>query len=223
MRLEISKKKFEDMKEKILHKIGDYEISQAYYNCLYYMLCSSYSQYEQYFGENWLNEDTGYGMTFGEMIENDTRNQIEQMAEENIISPVQKEAVDIASLHKFAQSDLGKRLRAAVMVKKEFSFYSEAKAKDFYPQASEDEKILIQGTMDCFFKDADGNIVLLDYKTDKVSEDGAKERGEKYYTQLKLYKDALEAISEQKVSEAYLYFLNCDIAISIDELEKGTI
>lgn len=76
----------DSLDKKILTKIGDYEISQAYYNCLYYMLCSSYSQYEQYFGENWLNEDTGYGMTFGEMIENDTRNQIEQMATAAAIS-----------------------------------------------------------------------------------------------------------------------------------------
>ena len=76
----------DSLDKKILTKIGDYEISQAYYNCLYYMLCSSYSQYEQYFGENWLNEDTGYGMTFGEMIENDTRNQIEQMATAAIIA-----------------------------------------------------------------------------------------------------------------------------------------
>lgn len=72
--------------EKMLTKIGDYEISQAYYNCVYYMLCSSYSQYEQYFGENWLNEDTGYGMTFGEMIEDDTRNQIEQLTTAAVIS-----------------------------------------------------------------------------------------------------------------------------------------
>lgn len=72
--------------KKILTKIGDYEISQAYYNCVYYMLCSSYSQYEQYFGENWLDEDTGYGMTFGEMIEDDTRNQIEQLTTAAVIS-----------------------------------------------------------------------------------------------------------------------------------------
>lgn len=72
--------------KKILTKIGDYEISQAYYNCVYYMIYSSYSQYEQYFGENWLNEDTGYGMTFGEMIEDDARNQIEQLATAAVIS-----------------------------------------------------------------------------------------------------------------------------------------
>ena len=76
----------DSLDEKILTKIGDYEISQAYYNCVYNMLFSSYSQYEQYFGENWLNEDTGYGMTFGELIEDDTRNQIEQLATAAVIS-----------------------------------------------------------------------------------------------------------------------------------------
>ena len=145
--------------------------------------------------------------------------QIERMTEENIISSVQKEAVDISSILKFAQSDLGKQLKDAVMVKKEFSFYSEISAKELYPEDNSQEKILIQGTMDCFFKEANGNIVLLDYKTDKVSEDGAVERGKTYYTQLKLYKDALETILGQKVNEAYLYFLNCDKAINIDELK----
>lgn len=72
--------------EKMLTKIGNYEISQAYYNCVYDMLCSSYSQYEQYFGENWLDEDIGYGMTFGEMIEDDTRNQIEQLTTVAVIA-----------------------------------------------------------------------------------------------------------------------------------------
>ncbi len=76
----------DSLDEKILTKIGDYEISQAYYNCVYNMFFSSYSQYEQYFGENWLNEDTGYGMTFGELIEDDTRNQIEQLATAAVIS-----------------------------------------------------------------------------------------------------------------------------------------
>lgn len=76
----------DSLDEKILSKIGDYEISQAYYNCIYNMIYSSYSQYEQYFGENWLNEDTGYGMTFGEMIEEDTKSQIEQMATSAIIA-----------------------------------------------------------------------------------------------------------------------------------------
>ncbi len=75
----------DSLDKKILTKIGDYEISQAYYNCVYNMLCSSYSQYEQYLGENWLNEDTGYGMTFGEMIEDEARNQIEQLATAAVI------------------------------------------------------------------------------------------------------------------------------------------
>ncbi len=147
--------------------------------------------------------------------------QINKMAENGLISPVQKEAVDISSIFNFTKSGIGQRLKNATMVKKEFKFYTEADAKDFYP--NENGKILLQGTMDCFFKEKDGKIVLLDYKTDRVSEEQIKERGEKYYIQLKLYKDGLEKILEQEVNEAYLYFLNCDKAISIEELERGTI
>ncbi|MBR2917041.1 MAG: helicase-exonuclease AddAB subunit AddA [Clostridia bacterium] len=145
--------------------------------------------------------------------------QLENMVNQGIVSAVQKDAVDISSILNFAQSDLGIRLKDAVMVKKEFSFYSEISAKELYPDDNSQEKILIQGTMDCFFKEASGNIVLLDYKTDRIAEDGAKERGKTYYTQLKLYKYALETILDEKVNEAYLYFLNCDKAISINELK----
>ena len=64
----------------ILAKIGDYEITQAYYNCMYYIFYTSYSQFEQYFGKNWITVDTGDGITVGDMINTDTKAQIEQMA-----------------------------------------------------------------------------------------------------------------------------------------------
>ena len=45
--------------KKILAKIGDYEISQADYNCHYYIIYNTYSQYSQYFGEGWMEMDLG--------------------------------------------------------------------------------------------------------------------------------------------------------------------
>jgi len=72
--------------KEILAKIGDYEITQAYYNCMYYVFYSSYSQFEQYFGENWITMDAGDGITIGEMIDADTKAQIEHLAMATVIA-----------------------------------------------------------------------------------------------------------------------------------------
>jgi len=68
-----------DLDSKIVAKIGDYEITQADYNCNYYVIYMPYSQYSQYFGESWMNMDVGDGTTIGEMIKTDTKYQIESM------------------------------------------------------------------------------------------------------------------------------------------------
>ena len=64
------------------------------------------------------------------------------------------------------------------------------------------------------------NIVLLDYKTDKVNEDTIKDRAEKYFYQLSAYKKGLEAITEKTVTDAYICFLSCGKNVSLDEISK---
>lgn len=148
--------------------------------------------------------------------------EINNMVSRGIINPTQREAVDYDAIYRFFGSEIGKRLKKAVSVRKEFSFYAEADAGDFYPeQEGKGRKILLQGTMDCFFEEENGNIVLLDYKTDNVSERDIKERGQKYYHQLKYYKAGLEAIVGRAVKEAYVCFLSCGKNIGIDELKNN--
>ncbi len=147
--------------------------------------------------------------------------EIQRMTEQNIISITQSETVDALSLYNFFQSPVGQRLKSADKVWKEFSFYAEADASEFYPNIKEgEEKILLQGTIDCFFREKDGNIVLLDYKTDRISERDIISRAEKYAIQLRYYKKGLEAITDTKIKEAYICFLHSDKAVSLDEIQK---
>ena len=78
-----------------------------------------------------------------------------------------------------------------------------------------DEKIRLQGIIDCFFEEEDG-IVLLDYKTDYVEEEKIDEIIERYRAQLKYYKDALEKITEKRVKESYLYLFGIDREILVE-------
>ena len=64
------------------------------------------------------------------------------------------------------------------------------------------ERILIQGIIDAFFEE-DGALVLVDYKTDYVTEGEILKK--RYRTQLEYYRRALEQITGSKVKESYLY------------------
>lgn len=145
------------------------------------------------------------------------KEQINEMAEKGIISPSQASVVDALSIFNFFSSALGKRMKNAKTIYREFNFYSETDSSDFYPDSKKGTKILLQGTIDCFFEEDNGNVVLLDYKTDRISNDSLIERSQAYYPQLKYYKKGLEDILGKKVSEVYLYFLHLAQDVSMQE------
>lgn len=143
--------------------------------------------------------------------------QINKMTETGIISLAQANSVNPSEIFSFFSSALGKRMKNAKKLYREFNFYNEADASDFYPESQEGTKILLQGTIDCFFEEDNGNIVILDYKTDRISKDELLSRSKSYYPQLKYYKKGLEDILGKTVSEAYLYFLHLAQDVSIAE------
>ena len=64
----------------------------------------------------------------------------------------------------------------------------------------------MQGMIDAYFEE-DGELVLVDYKTDKVWNRRPENLVEKYQVQLQYYKEALERLTQKKVKEVYLYSL----------------
>lgn len=88
-------------------------------------------------------------------------------------------------------------------IKREMAFSLLVPAERFYPDlAGTEEKIFVQGVVDCVFADRDG-LVLIDYKTDSVTD--ISELAEKYEVQMKLYAEAVEAVLGLKVTKVYLY------------------
>ena len=105
----------------------------------------------------------------------------------------------------FLLTDLGKRMgkayrNNALMRERPFMMGIEADRLD--EKFPDGEMVLIQGIIDAFFVE-DGEIVLLDYKTDKVSDE--TELVSRYRIQLDYYKEALEASTNMKVKEIYIY------------------
>lgn len=149
--------------------------------------------------------------------QSDVEREVERLVEEKVLSRAQADAVDCGKVAGFFLSDIGQRLKRSVRRETEFSFYTEVNAAEIFGDDRQG-RILLQGTMDCFFVEADGKVVLVDFKTDRVkNSEKAKLAAEKYKIQLKYYKKALTEILERKVDECYLYFLECGELVTIDD------
>ncbi|MBQ5695272.1 MAG: helicase-exonuclease AddAB subunit AddA, partial [Clostridium sp.] len=143
--------------------------------------------------------------------------QIEEMVLDNSLTEKEASTVWYKKIYNFFNSNLGKRLLKAYkderLVSRELPFFTELSSVEYKPELNKDvyvdEKIRLQGIIDCFFEEEDG-IVLLDYKTDYVEEEKVDEIIERYRAQLKYYKDALEKITEKRVKESYLYLFGID-------------
>ena len=72
----------------------------------------------------------------------------------------------------------------------------------------ESERMMLVGIVDAFFEDQDGDLVLLDYKTDYVNQDNYDQVVARYRPQLDLYARALEDISGKKVKEKHIYLFS---------------
>jgi ATP-dependent helicase/nuclease subunit A len=74
---------------------------------------------------------------------------------------------------------------------------------------------LLRGQIDLWF-DHDGERLLVDYKTDQVDPEQARERLRSYGLQLQLYALALEQAGGQRPTQAVAYFLRPNLALDVD-------
>ncbi|MEG0370775.1 MAG: helicase-exonuclease AddAB subunit AddA [Clostridium sp.] len=113
----------------------------------------------------------------------------------------------------FFNSPLGIRLLSSSKVMREIPFHIEVPIGDIYSDYVKDrETIAIQGIIDCFFEE-DGEIVLIDYKTDYVTEENIDEIHNKYKIQINLYAKAIEKLTGKRVKNKYIYLLGKGIEI----------
>jgi ATP-dependent exoDNAse (exonuclease V) beta subunit len=79
---------------------------------------------------------------------------------------------------------------------------------------------LLRGQIDLWFEQA-GRRVLVDYKTDQVDPEEARERLRTYGLQLQLYTLALEQAGGKRPTQAVAYFLRPNLALDVDVGEQA--
>lgn len=136
--------------------------------------------------------------------EKNLREEAERLAENGLISPEECTSLDLEQLSLFFTSDLYQRMKKSDIIRREQKFLikkSDASLDDVRLMEYNNNS-MIQGIADCMFEE-NGEIVLVDYKTDRVKSAGVLVS--RYDLQLKLYSAALAKIFGKPVKEAYIY------------------
>ena len=143
------------------------------------------------------------------------REEIHRLVEGAYLTAQQGQAVDPEAVLGFFHSDLGQRLLAAPRREREYKFSMLVPAQDYYPQAPAGENILLQGVVDCWFEEADGSVTVVDFKTDRVTQETVEARAEGYRPQLEAYTRALSVAGGLPVARRLLWFFALGRAVEL--------
>lgn len=137
----------------------------------------------------------------GELDGSELGIQVHQILAKQLVDRPSPEAVELAD--RFRTSALGKRAEKAVRKGYENDFVMAV------------EGIVLRGQIDLWFEH-NRELVLVDYKTDRLKVPIPPERIEGYEIQLQMYAMALDRMLGRMPDRAYLYFLRPDVPVEID-------
>ncbi|NMC28334.1 MAG: helicase-exonuclease AddAB subunit AddA, partial [Syntrophomonadaceae bacterium] len=146
----------------------------------------------------------------------DIEAQLEGLVAQEILRPEETQAIETNKIVNFFNSHLGRRLLHSPRTYREVPFNLVFKAgRVFTDLGDSQEDLLLQGIIDLYFLE-DGQLVLVDYKTDRVTPQNRQEIIERYRIQLSVYREALEKIQMIPVRESYIYLFDSEEAVKID-------
>ena len=133
--------------------------------------------------------------------------QIGRLQDERKLSPEEAACIRPGDLVWFAKGRLGQRVRKAYENGKLYTeqpFVMEVPADEVCKGAPEGETVLVQGIIDAYFEE-EGELVIVDYKTDRAPDRDGSFLVERYRKQLLYYREALERMTGKRVKTMYLY------------------
>lgn len=148
------------------------------------------------------------------LAEKDVALEAQRLVEAGKLTPQEAQCIRQDEIEAFFSSSLYERIKRSENVLREKKFSVNIPAEKIYPElkGEADETVMIQGMIDCAFEE-DGKIVIIDYKTDRLTDEDAFRR--EYSAQIGTYKYALEQISGLSVSQTCLYSFKLSKTIEI--------
>ena len=165
---------------------------------------------------------------FGKVKNGGVENELERLIEDRFLDARWRNAVNIDQLEAFFGSKLFDEILSAKKVWREQRFNILLPAAPFtddkeYKNLIEDEKLLVQGVIDIFFEDKNGDLILCDYKTDHLTkaelEDPSLAQAKlntAHAEQLSYYAEALHSMFGKYPKRVLIYSLPLGGTVEID-------
>ena len=138
------------------------------------------------------------------MVKDGARAELLALKNSGFLSEKDASLVRIKEAEGFVRSELVKKMLEAKSLYREFRFNVKLPAEDFATDPElkslyKNESVLVQGVIDCLYEDGDGELHLIDYKTDRLTKDELADRElakkkmyDKHSLQLSYYAKAIE-------------------------------
>ncbi len=153
---------------------------------------------------------------FGQLkTKEDVSKYLQRLEAENRLSAEAVDFIRPEDLLIFQEGRLATRMEEAQKKKKlyrEQPFVIEVSAAEINAGYPAEERVMVQGIIDAYFEE-EGELVVMDYKTDRVNEIG--ELVLRYRAQIEYYAKALELLTGMKVKEKILYSVPFHAEVSI--------
>ena len=134
----------------------------------------------------------------------DVKELVDKLVAKKTITEQEANAINIKKIYQFTKSNIWQEMTEAQVVEREKPFYINIPAQEIYEKDLE-EKVLVQGVIDLYYISSNGEMVLVDFKTDYVPDKNEQILIERYSSQLQLYKRALESATGKRVDKTYIY------------------
>lgn len=136
----------------------------------------------------------------------DIDNQVDIMLKKGIFQECFKPHVNTEKIHHMLNSSVGRRMaqadKSGKLYKEQQFYVAMTPDRIWKDETPSEEIIVVQGIIDAYFIE-DGQAVLLDYKTDRVS--NMEELVTKYHVQLDKYAETIEQLTGYTVKEKIIY------------------
>jgi len=156
--------------------------------------------------------------------------ELSRLIEKRFISREDAALVRLPEIELFRESELFRRLLSAKYILRERRFNTILPAKDFTEDPDMREKlerdgitITVQGVVDCIFIDSDGRAVLVDYKTDRLTQAELSDEAEarkkllsRHSGQLTLYSRICERMIGRPFDSVCIYSLHLGKTIEVE-------
>ena len=126
---------------------------------------------------------------------------------QNKMSQQEADCIREKDILDFAKSTLGRRMQKASAkgaLFREQPFVISTEASRINPAWPSEEPVLVQGIIDAYFQEEE-ELILVDYKTDRVMPGEEQRLIDLYHIQLEEYAEALERMLKKSVTEIYIY------------------